>query len=152
MRGFGKKGVPKKLKFSEREQKEIAVKMEQSKREYEKRLVAERNTQRAYEGELSKIEAKLNKWEYMGEEGKQRRNIRNLLSTLHTVLWPDTSWTPVAVSGLITKKKIKDAYKAAILEVHPDKHTKDPLEVQAISSRTFEALNEAFNEFRQQNR
>jgi len=152
MRGFGKKGAPKRLRFSEREQKEIAVKMEQSKREYEKRLKAERNIQVAYEGELSKVEARLNKWEYMGREGKQRRNIRNLLSTLHTVLWPDTSWTPVAVSGLITKKKIKDAYRAAILEVHPDKHTKDPLEVQAVSSRTFEALNEAFNDFRQQNR
>jgi len=152
MRGFGKKVAPKRLQFSEREQQEIAMKMEQSKREYEKRIQAERDMQTAFEGELSKAEAKLNKWEYTGNEGKQRRNIRNLLSTLHTVLWPDNSWKPVAISALISKRKIKDAYRAAILEVHPDKHTKDSLKVQAVSSRTFEALNEAFHEFRQQNR
>lgn len=54
-------------------------------------------------------------------EGKER-NIRALLSTLHTVLWDGESrWTPVGMADLVTPEQVKKQYRRAVLVVHPDK-------------------------------
>lgn len=54
-------------------------------------------------------------------EGKER-NIRALLSTLHTVLWEGESrWTPVGMADLVTPAQVKKQYRRAALVVHPDK-------------------------------
>lgn len=54
-------------------------------------------------------------------EGKER-NIRALLSTLHTVLWDGESrWTPVGMADLVTPGQVKKQYRRAVLVVHPDK-------------------------------
>lgn len=54
-------------------------------------------------------------------EGKER-NIRALLSTLHTVLWDGESrWTPVSMADLVTPEQVKKQYRRAVLVVHPDK-------------------------------
>lgn len=54
-------------------------------------------------------------------EGKER-NIRALLSTLHTVLWDGESrWTPVGMADLVTPGQVKKHYRRAVLVVHPDK-------------------------------
>lgn len=54
-------------------------------------------------------------------EGKER-NIRALLSTLHTVLWDGESrWTPVGMADLVTPGQVKKQYRRAVLAVHPDK-------------------------------
>lgn len=54
-------------------------------------------------------------------EGKER-NIRALLSTLHTVLWDDEDrWKPVSMAELVTPEQVKKFYRRAALVVHPDK-------------------------------
>ncbi|KAJ6657116.1 hypothetical protein lerEdw1_002862 [Lerista edwardsae] len=54
-------------------------------------------------------------------DGKER-NIRALLSTLHTVLWEgETKWKPVGMADLVTPDQVKKYYRKAVLVVHPDK-------------------------------
>lgn len=54
-------------------------------------------------------------------EGKER-NIRALLSTMHTVLWEgETRWKPVGMADLVTPEHVKKVYRKAVLVVHPDK-------------------------------
>ncbi|XP_006893653.1 PREDICTED: cyclin-G-associated kinase isoform X2 [Elephantulus edwardii] len=81
-------------------------------------------------------------------EGKER-NIRALLSTLHTVLWAGESrWTPVGMADLVTPSQVKKHYRRAVLVVHPDKATGQPYEQYA--KMIFMELNDAWSEFENQ--
>lgn len=54
-------------------------------------------------------------------EGKQG-NLRALLCSLHTVLWPEAErWQKVEMHQLVTPADVKKAYRKACLAVHPDK-------------------------------
>ncbi|XP_037113989.1 cyclin-G-associated kinase isoform X2 [Syngnathus acus] len=81
-------------------------------------------------------------------EGKER-NIRALLSTLHTVLWEGESrWRPVGMADLVTPDQVKKFYRKAVLVVHPDKATGKPYEDYA--KMIFMELNDAWSEFENQ--
>ncbi|XP_078287718.1 cyclin-G-associated kinase isoform X5 [Rhinoraja longicauda] len=81
-------------------------------------------------------------------EGKER-NIRALLSTLHTVLWEgETKWKPVGMADIVNPDQVKRAYRKAILVVHPDKATGEPYEEYA--KMIFMELNDAWSEFENQ--
>ncbi|XP_078426625.1 cyclin-G-associated kinase isoform X2 [Cetorhinus maximus] len=81
-------------------------------------------------------------------EGKER-NIRALLSTLHTVLWEgETKWKPVSMADLVHPDQVKKVYRKAILVVHPDKATGEPYEQYA--KMIFMELNDAWSEFENQ--
>ncbi|KAF0034175.1 hypothetical protein F2P81_014241 [Scophthalmus maximus] len=81
-------------------------------------------------------------------EGKER-NIRALLSTLHTVLWEgETRWRPVGMADLVTPDQVKKYYRKAVLIVHPDKATGQPYEHYA--KMIFMELNDAWSEFENQ--
>ncbi|XP_061115278.1 putative tyrosine-protein phosphatase auxilin [Conger conger] len=81
-------------------------------------------------------------------EGKER-NIRALLSTLHTVLWEgETRWRPVGMADLVTPDQVKKFYRKAVLVVHPDKATGQPYEQYA--KMIFMELNDAWSEFENQ--
>ncbi|CAJ1069180.1 cyclin-G-associated kinase isoform X2 [Xyrichtys novacula] len=81
-------------------------------------------------------------------EGKER-NIRALLSTLHTVLWEgETRWRPVSMADLVTPDQVKKFYRKAVLVVHPDKATGKPYEHYA--KMIFMELNDAWSEFENQ--
>ncbi|XP_045690127.1 cyclin-G-associated kinase isoform X3 [Phyllostomus hastatus] len=81
-------------------------------------------------------------------EGKER-NIRALLSTLHTVLWDGESrWTPVGMADLVTPEQVKKQYRRAVLVVHPDKAVGQPYEQQA--RLIFMELSDAWAEFESQ--
>ncbi|XP_030647468.1 cyclin-G-associated kinase isoform X2 [Chanos chanos] len=81
-------------------------------------------------------------------EGKER-NIRALLSTLHTVLWEgETRWRPVSMADLVTPDQVKRVYRKAVLVVHPDKATGKPYEQYA--KMIFMELNDAWSEFENQ--
>ncbi|MBZ3891898.1 Cyclin-G-associated kinase [Sciurus carolinensis] len=74
-------------------------------------------------------------------EGKER-NIRALLSTMHTVLWAgETKWKPVGMADLVTPEQVKKVYRKAVLVVHPDKATGQPYEQYA--KMIFMELNDA---------
>lgn len=54
-------------------------------------------------------------------EGK-KGNLRALLCTLHTVLWPEADrWQRCEMHQLVTAADVKKAYRKACLAVHPDK-------------------------------
>lgn len=81
-------------------------------------------------------------------EGKER-NIRALLSTLHTVLWDGESrWAPVGMADLVTPGQVKKQYRRAVLVVHPDKAAGQPYEQQA--RMIFMELSDAWAEFETQ--
>ncbi|EMP32369.1 Putative tyrosine-protein phosphatase auxilin [Chelonia mydas] len=74
-------------------------------------------------------------------EGKER-NIRALLSTMHTVLWAgETKWKPIGMADLVTPEQVKKVYRRAVLVVHPDKATGQPYEQYA--KMIFMELNDA---------
>ncbi|XP_071010758.1 auxilin isoform X3 [Oncorhynchus clarkii lewisi] len=78
-------------------------------------------------------------------EGKER-NIRALLSTMHTVLWEgETRWKHVGMADLVTPEQVKKVYRKAVLVVHPDKATGQPYEQYA--KMIFMELNDAWSEF-----
>ena len=62
------------------------------------------------------VSARLQSWR-TGKEG----NLRALLASLETVLWPDAGWKKVGMSELILPGKVKVAYMKGIAKVHPDK-------------------------------
>ncbi|TRY92523.1 hypothetical protein DNTS_008245 [Danionella cerebrum] len=81
-------------------------------------------------------------------EGKER-NIRALLSTMHTVLWEgENRWKPVGMADLVTPEQVKKVYRKAVLVVHPDKATGQPYEQYA--KMIFMELNDAWSEFESQ--
>uniref|UniRef100_A0A6I8NFJ2 Auxilin n=1 Tax=Ornithorhynchus anatinus TaxID=9258 RepID=A0A6I8NFJ2_ORNAN len=81
-------------------------------------------------------------------EGKER-NIRALLSTVHTALWAgETRWKPVGMADLVTPEQVKKVYRRAVLVVHPDKATGQPYEQYA--KMIFMELNDAWSEFENQ--
>ncbi|XP_034155056.2 cyclin-G-associated kinase isoform X1 [Pangasianodon hypophthalmus] len=81
-------------------------------------------------------------------EGKER-NIRALLSTLHTVLWEgETRWKPVNMADLLSPDQVKKFYRKAALIVHPDKAAGQPYEQYA--KMIFMELNDAWSEFENQ--
>uniref|UniRef100_A0A4W3HF47 Cyclin-G-associated kinase n=1 Tax=Callorhinchus milii TaxID=7868 RepID=A0A4W3HF47_CALMI len=81
-------------------------------------------------------------------EGKER-NIRALLSTLHTVLWEgETKWKPVGMADIVQPDQVKKSYRKAVLVVHPDKATGQSYEQHA--KMIFMELNDAWSEFENQ--
>lgn len=62
------------------------------------------------------VNARLAAW----KSGKQD-NLRALLASLDTVLWPEAGWKKVNMSELIMPNKVKIQYMRGIGKVHPDK-------------------------------
>lgn len=48
-------------------------------------------------------------------------NLRALLASLDTVLWPAAGWTKVGMGDLVMPNRVKIVYMKAIAKVHPDK-------------------------------
>jgi len=94
------------------------------------------------------LEATLSAWECTKDGVK--KNIRNLLSSVHTVLWANSGWKPVSFADLIDFNAIKKAHMKVIRVVHPDRLTNATPEQMVIALRVFDSLNTAFDEFKQQ--
>ena len=80
-----------------------------------------------------------------GKEG----NIRALLGSLHTVLWPGAPWAPASLADLVDPAAVRRAYRRAALVVHPDKVASRggaPAEV-AVADAVFDALKGAWAAF-----
>ncbi|KAI8349392.1 hypothetical protein BD560DRAFT_484825 [Blakeslea trispora] len=93
------------------------------------------------------VNARLTAW----KAGKEQ-NLRALLATLDTLLWPGAQWKGSQMSELINPKKCKICYMKAIGKVHPDKLPTDvTVEQRMIASGIFAALNEAWDAFKAQN-
>ncbi|XP_034946030.1 cyclin-G-associated kinase [Chelonus insularis] len=78
-------------------------------------------------------------------EGK-KGNLRALLCSLHTVLWPEADrWQRYEMHQLVTAADVKKAYRKACLAVHPDKQTGTANENMA--KLIFMELNNAWSAF-----
>ena len=78
--------------------------------------------QEAEEEEQARIELKdsvdsrLAAW----KNGKET-NLRALVASLDTVLWPELGWQKVGMAELVTPNQVKIRYTKAIAQLHPDK-------------------------------
>ncbi|CAE6422023.1 unnamed protein product [Rhizoctonia solani] len=84
------------------------------------------------------------------ETGKET-NIRALIASLDTVLWPELGWAKVGMHELVMPNQVKIKYVKAIAKVHPDKLNTNSttVEQRMIANSVFGALNEAWNAFEQ---
>lgn len=67
--------------------------------------------------------------------GGKLRNIRSLLSTMHTVLWADSAWKPVFLRDLMAPERVKFYYRKAMLVVHPDKNVTGSAEQRFVAEK-----------------
>lgn len=54
-------------------------------------------------------------------KGGKQDNLRALIGSLDTVLWPEAGWKKVGLSELVLPNKVKIQYMKGIAKVHPDK-------------------------------
>lgn len=93
------------------------------------------------------VDARIVNW----KNGKQD-NLRALLGSLDTVLWPESGWKKISLAELVLPNKVKIQYMKGIGKVHPDKiPTNATTEQRMISSAVFGTLNEAWDKFRVEN-
>ncbi|KAL4947349.1 hypothetical protein BDW69DRAFT_178581 [Aspergillus filifer] len=93
------------------------------------------------------VDARLTAW-----KGGKQDNLRALLASLDTVLWPEANWKKINMSELIMPNKVKIQYMKGIAKVHPDKiPTNATTEQRMISSAVFGVLNEAWDKFKVEN-
>ena len=57
----------------------------------------------------------------MAWKAGKETNLRALIASLETVLWPELGWTKVGMAELVSPKQVKIKYTRAIAKVHPDK-------------------------------
>lgn len=62
------------------------------------------------------VDGKINGW-----RGGKQDNLRALLGSLDTVLWPETGWKKISMADLVLPNKVKIQYMKGIAKVHPDK-------------------------------
>ncbi|KAI8982783.1 hypothetical protein BD414DRAFT_491121 [Trametes punicea] len=91
------------------------------------------------------VDARLAAW----KAGKEN-NIRALIASLDTVLWPELGWQKVGIHELVSPSQVKIKYTRAIAKVHPDKLNvrNTTLEQRMIANGVFGTLNEAWNVFK----
>lgn len=93
------------------------------------------------------VDAKLIMW-----KGSKSDNLRALLGSLDSVLWPEAGWDKVGMSDLVMPNKVKIVYMKAIAKVHPDKIPQTvTTEQRMISGAVFSTLNEAWDKFKRDN-
>jgi hypothetical protein len=90
------------------------------------------------------LEPKIKAW---SEEHGKKKQLRALLASLHTVLWPGAQWKQVTIGDLLDPKKVKVQFHKASRVVHPDKAHHLPADQRFLAKRIFDALSQAKNEF-----
>jgi hypothetical protein len=90
------------------------------------------------------LEPKIKAW---SEEHGKKKQLRALLASMHTVLWPGTKWTQISIGDILDDSKVKKFYHKATLVVHPDKTRDLPADQRFLSKRIFDALTQAKTEF-----
>ncbi|OAX78946.1 hypothetical protein ACJ72_06742 [Emergomyces africanus] len=93
------------------------------------------------------VEARITAW-----KGGKQDNLRALLASLDTVLWPDAAWKKISMAELILPNKVKIQYMKGIAKVHPDKiPVNATTEQKMIAGAVFSILNEAWDKFKSEN-
>ena len=94
----------------------------------------------------NQLGAVMDRWA-LTEQGKYK-DVRSLLSSMNTVLWPESGWVDVPLGELMTNEAVvKKTYRKAIVLTHPDRHQKESAEQQYKADRIFNAINESYKVF-----
>jgi len=93
------------------------------------------------------IEAQMVFWSTKGGAQAGGTGLRNLLCTVHEVLWQGAKWEPKGLSSLIQTKAVKDTHRKCMLLVHPDRNRKASPQQQLVAERIFNVLTKAWAEF-----
>ena len=92
-----------------------------------------------------KVESQLDRW-----RSGNKNNIRALICSLDTILWPELNWQPVKLTDLVLDKKVKIYYMKAVAKTHPDKISNgETVENKMIANGIFITLNEAWETFKE---
>jgi hypothetical protein len=91
-----------------------------------------------------RLEPKIKAW---SEEHGKKKQLRALLASLHTILWPGAKWTPVSIGDILDDSKLKRCYHKASRVVHPDKIRELDAEKRFLAKRIFDALTQAKAEY-----
>lgn len=87
------------------------------------------------------VDARLSAW-----SKNKETNLRALLASLDTVLWPELGWVKCGMHELVTEKQVKVRYTRAIGKVHPDKLASlgagATVEQRMVAQGVFGVLNE----------
>ena len=122
--------------------------MDYGKYKYEnekKEREAKKKQEEAEEDDVRKrLEPKIKAW---SEEHGKKKQLRALLGTLHTILWPEAKWKQVSIGDILNDAKCKKFYHKATLVVHPDKTHHLDAEKRFLAKRIFDALSQAKVEF-----
>jgi hypothetical protein len=81
----------------------------------------------------------------------KKNHIKVLLCSLHTVLWEGNTWQVIGMDKMQDPNQVKKYYRKAMMMCHPDKintNTEKNQDKVFIANRCFAALNDAFNEFK----
>ncbi|KAK0491619.1 hypothetical protein IW261DRAFT_1547623 [Armillaria novae-zelandiae] len=94
-------------------------------------------------------EAEDNEKYELKDVGGKETNIRALIASLDTVLWPELGLQKTSIAELVTPGQVKIRYTKAIAKLHPDKlnPNNSTLEQRMIANGVFGTLNEAWNAF-----
>mmetsp|Transcript_7903 Transcript_7903/g.22803 ORF Transcript_7903/g.22803 Transcript_7903/m.22803 type:complete len:506 (-) Transcript_7903:17-1534(-) len=90
------------------------------------------------------LEPKIKAW---SEEHGKKKQLRALLASLHTVLWPGAKWKQISIGDVLNDNKVKRFYLKATLVVHPDKTGHLPADQRFLAKRIFDALTQAKTQF-----
>jgi tetratricopeptide (TPR) repeat protein len=95
-------------------------KVDVDKSEAVKQMRAKAALQDAEEEQRLKVVDDVDRRLVAWKSGKEK-NLRALLASLDTILWPEATWKGANMSELIDPKRCKITYMKAIAKVHPDK-------------------------------
>lgn len=123
------------------EMKESQAKAQQELREREEKKKADEEEE---DKARKQLEPKIKKW---SEEHGKKKQLRALLATLHTILWPGAKWKPLSIGDVLDDSKVKRAFHKATLVVHPDKTHHLPADQRFLAKRIFDALCQAKTDF-----
>jgi hypothetical protein len=90
------------------------------------------------------LEPKIKAW---AEEHGQKKQLRALLASLHTILWPGAKWKQISIGDVLPDAKCKKFFHKATLVVHPDKTHHLPPDQRFLAKRIFDALCQAKTDF-----
>lgn len=122
----------------------IQSQVDEALQEKLRRDEAERQAATELEAARLKHDKQLLAW---ATNNNEKRNVRTLLSTMHTVLWDGANWKPIGLGDVLAPNQVKLQYRKAMLVVHPDRCSSLDTETKFIGKRIFEALNEAYTQF-----
>ena len=121
-----------------KEEQAKAVEENRAREEQKKREEAEEDMVR------KKLTPMIKAW---SEDHGKKKQLRALLASLHTILWPEANWKPVSIGDILDDSKVKRCFHKASRVVHPDKTHHLDAEKRFLAKRIFDALCQAKNDF-----